>query len=161
MKDKIFGAIKQYRAYVATANMLEQHLKLYEDPERRKQFDKLTAKKTVIESWFGLLTDDELYVIKRHIMDGLSWSRLQIDYAREWGLEFSKSDRMLKKHQVSAIAKMVEFSENHGDLVNDLLAEDSTEESVGDADGHDTDSQNVRETLLQEYKEAHFEEENE
>lgn len=131
MRELIISALKEYKRYVSAANMLKQYVDRYPDPERQRRLDLLEAKRIIIESWLGLLSDDELYVIHRHLIDGLSWSKLEEEFARLRGQERAKSERMLKLNQKTAIMKMAAFTEEYGSLVEELFL--SEDESVQDS----------------------------
>ena len=62
-----------------------------------------------IEVWMGLLTEDEAFVIKRHLFDGIDVPRIAIEYRERWGEEFGKTERTIKTYQRRALAKIESF----------------------------------------------------
>lgn len=130
MRNVIITALKKYKSYVSASNMLKQYIERFPDPDRMERFAMLEARRIIIECWLGLLSDDELHVVHRHLIDGLSWSRLHLEYEHLWGEENARSERMLKINQANAIRKMEEFSEEYALLVEELF-------STGEEDTYD------------------------
>lgn len=40
------------------------------------QLFQLREKNTTVENWLSLLSEDEAYVIQRHLIDGITWPRV-------------------------------------------------------------------------------------
>lgn len=62
-----------------------------------------------IEVWMGLLTEDEAFVIRRHLFDGIDVPRIAIEYRERWGEEYGKTERTIKTYQRRALAKIENF----------------------------------------------------
>lgn len=62
-----------------------------------------------IEVWMGLLTEDEAFVIRRHLLDGIDIPRIAIEYRERWGEEFGKTERTIKTYQRRALRKIEGF----------------------------------------------------
>lgn len=62
-----------------------------------------------IEVWMGLLTEDEAFVIRRHLFDGIDIPRIAIEYRERWGEEYGKTERTIKTYQRRALQKIEAF----------------------------------------------------
>lgn len=62
-----------------------------------------------IETWLMLLNEDEAYVIKRHLIDGVDLSRVTQEYKERWGEDYSKTDRTIKTYQRKGLQKIAQF----------------------------------------------------
>lgn len=58
-----------------------------------------------------VLTEDEAYVIERHLIDGVDIPRVAAEYQKRWGEEYAKTERTLKSYQRRAIEKIAKFEE--------------------------------------------------
>ena len=81
-------------------------------PNALMQLDYIKDKNLMVESWLTLLSEDEEYVIRRHLIDGLTWPRIEIEYAERWK-EYAKTCRTLMRYQNNALKKISEFMEEH------------------------------------------------
>lgn len=61
-------------------------------PNALMQLAYIKDKNLMVESWLTLLSEDEEYVIRRHLIDGLTWPRIEIEYAERWK-EYAKTCR--------------------------------------------------------------------
>jgi hypothetical protein len=68
----------------------------------------LKRKLAVIDAWIGLLSDEECFVIKRHLVDQVSLSLLVIEYEKQWGPSQARHIRTLKRIQKNALEKMAD-----------------------------------------------------
>ena len=59
---------------------------------------------TMLESWMQLLSNDERYVIKRHLLDGIAWYRIAYEYNTKLIRSKAKSLSSLRRMQRQAIA---------------------------------------------------------
>lgn len=55
------------------------------------------------------LSEDERYVITRHLVDGLDWPRIASEYNRKWGMEHSKTGRAFMNVQQRALGRLSRF----------------------------------------------------
>lgn len=83
--------------------------------ERIEQFDRLQI---LLENLMKLLTIDERYVIKRHLVDGLGWDCIEYEYNHKLLRSASKSRSTLRRLQNAAIVKMAQYiAESSGDTL--------------------------------------------
>jgi hypothetical protein len=66
------------------------------------------------ELWMKLLSDDEAYVLKRHLVDGIDIGRIAIEYKERWGEEFTKTERTLRSYQRRAFKRIQCFEAQRG-----------------------------------------------
>ena len=64
-----------------------------------------------IDTWLTLLSEDESYVIQRHLIDGVDIPRIVVEYRERWGEEFAKTERTIKTYQRRALEKIQRFEE--------------------------------------------------
>lgn len=74
------------------------------------QLARIKEKNSMVESWLSMLSEDEEYVIRRHLIDGLTWPRIETEYAERWK-EFAKTGRTLMRYQNNALLKISSFME--------------------------------------------------
>ena len=71
-----------------------------------------------INSWLTLLSEDERYVIQRHLIDGIDIPRIAIEYRERWGDEYAKTERTIKSYQNKALQKIERFEQAKKDLMD-------------------------------------------
>jgi hypothetical protein len=70
----------------------------------------LSEQSAMIDSWLEMLSEDEAYVVRRHLIDGIDWPRIADEYDKRWG-EYTKTQRTLMRYQKSALEKIQSFME--------------------------------------------------
>lgn len=62
-----------------------------------------------------MLSEDEAYVIRRHLIDKVDMKRVEVEYAKRWA-EFGKCERTLRRYQKTAIERIYRVAEreHHG-----------------------------------------------
>ena len=97
-------ALLQYRHWQAEhAVALSLHRNLDDVPPRSKQ------KVAVIRSWLSILSDEQRFVITKHLLDRLPWPLVVIEYEKRWGKKDGKSERTLKRFQSQALQSISDF----------------------------------------------------
>lgn len=81
----------------------------------------LRKKIAVIEAWLRLLTDDEWFVITKHLVDQLTWAMVLGEYEKRWGSEQVRDERTLKRTQARALQKIEACITRH-DLGPSIIA---------------------------------------
>lgn len=74
----------------------------------------------LIGLWFLLLNKDQEHVVRRHLVDRLSWPQVTEEYAQLWP-ETAKTEGTLIRIQHRAIVVIEEFTMKHIDSLADLL----------------------------------------
>lgn len=84
-------------------------------PKQMEQLLQLRDKNATVESWLSLLSEDEAYVIQRHLIDGITWPRVWAEYSEKWK-EFGKCERTLMRYQDHALKKIQRFMNDQDDI---------------------------------------------
>ena len=66
----------------------------------------LKRKIGVIEAWLRLLTDEEWFVVTKHLVDQMTWTVVLGEYEKRWGSDQVRDERTLKRAQARAIQKI-------------------------------------------------------
>lgn len=118
-------AIKQTllkrRDYEAESRFLKQYLNDYRHKDTVNQKERLSYLEEQLHNisvWMELLTEDEAFVIKRHLFDGIDVPRIAIEYRERWGDEFGKTERTIKTYQRRALQKIAAFEEMKEKLID-------------------------------------------
>ena len=108
----VYHLICGWRRLIAEKDFYEAQSDLYTQVkyEHVEQFDRLQI---LLENLMRLLTIDERYVIKRHLVDGLDWNC--IEYNHKLLRSAQKSRSTLRRLQNSAIVKMAQYIEKSTD----------------------------------------------
>lgn len=121
MEARVKEMIRRRKAYESERNILRvcmgdlQKNAQNGRTERIGQLDRWIA---IVDGWMLLLTEDEAFVIKRHLVDGIDWPRVTLEYEKLWGQPFAKAERTLRSYQQSAMAKIVQFIADHSDMLS-------------------------------------------
>ena len=81
----------------------------------------LRKKIAVIEAWLRLLTDEEWFVVTKHLVDQMTWTMVLLEYEKRWGSEQVRDERTLKRTQARALQRIEACVEQHG-LAQDIRA---------------------------------------
>ena len=87
--------------------------------KQRERLAYLEEQLSRIDAWMMLLTEDESYVIQRHLVDGVDILRVTVEYRERWGEEFAKTDRTIKTYQRRALEKIKQFEEKTQALMSE------------------------------------------
>lgn len=66
-----------------------------------------------LNTCMSILSDNERFIITRHLIDGIAWSRIVYEYNHLSSRSKGKSLSTLRRMQHGAIEKMVEYSSHH------------------------------------------------
>lgn len=85
-----------------------------------KRVNTLFEQRKQICIWLAMLSEDETYVVRRHLIDGIDFPRIALEYQNRWGLEFAKTERTLKMYQKRALEKieMLEYAKEQMGITN-------------------------------------------
>lgn len=109
-EKKVYQLLTRWRRISAEQSFLN----LRKDPsfpERKERLELLGNVLTALESWMRILSDDERYVIKRHLVDGINWARIMYEYNTKLKRAVKKSRSTLRRMQSRAIAKIARYVE--------------------------------------------------
>ena len=103
--------ISQYRKNRAAQGQLEAQLRRDGNAMSSLLIERLLLlkeKNTMVEGWLSLLSEDEEYVVRRHLFDGVTWSRIELEYNERWKT-FGKTSRTLMLYSKRALEKIQAF----------------------------------------------------
>ena len=72
-----------------------------------KEYCNLVFIKNVIECWLELLPDDERFLVQKHLIQGLDWAKVIVEYNERWGIMNGRAERTLKRIQARAIKRIL------------------------------------------------------
>ena len=108
------------RATEAESQSLHDELRMSQYQSKDQLLARMNAvdqRLVLINTWLHILSEDEKYVICRHLVDGIDWPRINVEYRQRWGEEQGKSERSLKSYQRKAIQKIVRFVESQKEFL--------------------------------------------
>lgn len=123
-KTEVFirRAIDSYPKLVSERNAYQRYLGIRENKDIRDAYVMDDVKVAMIEGWFELLNYDERFVVEQHLIQELEWPRIAINYSERWkGL--TRAERTLVAYQASGLKKIVEFVENHQEMIIALFSD--------------------------------------
>lgn len=82
---------------------------------KKAQLLLLRERNVIVEGWMSILSEDEAYVVQRHLIDGITWPRVEVEYSEKWK-EFGKCQRTLMRYQDNALKKIQRFMNEQEDL---------------------------------------------
>lgn len=104
--------ISQHRKNYAVQGRLEAQFRRNGDTmssHLTKRLSLVKEKNAMVEGWLSLLSEDEEYVIRRHLLDGVTWTRIESEYNERWK-EFGKTSRTLMRYYKRALEKIQDFA---------------------------------------------------
>ncbi len=112
----VINDLRNHRQVCAEITMIENVLhKMQSDSAHMKynravlerHSDELLLKKETVESWLQLLTTEELFLVRTHLIQGLDWAKTIVEHERRWGIMNGRSERTLKRIQSKAVDRIV------------------------------------------------------
>ena len=97
------------REYEAQIKMLQAqyHKREEEMPDDiKKQIDDCERKLLEIDGMFSLLSANESFVIRHHLVEGLDWEQVSLKYIALWGTTSEKTIRSFQLWQTRALSKV-------------------------------------------------------
>ena len=97
--------IRQYKKNCVAQRQLE--IQLFQDSSLEKtaltqRLFELKVRTQRVRSWMLVLNEDEEFVIRRHLIDEVSWPRLEAEHIEKWK-EYGKNRRTLMRYQKNAL----------------------------------------------------------
>ena len=103
--------IRQYKKNCVAQRQLE--IQFFQDSSLEKtaltqRLFELKVRTQRVRSWMLVLNEDEEFVIRRHLIDEVSWPRLEAEHIEKWK-EYGKNRRTLMRYQKNALMKIQRF----------------------------------------------------
>lgn len=115
MEGKIVNLFKQRRRIEASARILQVELQKNSqsiNSDKSKRLHHLERKIKFVDSLLMVVNEDQAYVLRRHLIDGVDWPRVTASYNEVWGPEHTKGERTLKVYQQKGLAEILKFIED-------------------------------------------------
>lgn len=120
METRVKEMLHQRKPFEGERNILDACMRgLHSNGQNEKanRLAQLNRWIAVVDGWLLLLTEDEAFVVKRHLIDRIDWPRVTLEYEKLWGAAFAKSERTLRSYQQNALAKIVAFIADHTEML--------------------------------------------
>lgn len=131
MEKLVRSVICKYNDYTAEARLYEKLLARGDDPNTKSHLSLPEVRIEAINAWMDLLSADEKFVIKKHLIEEMEWPRVAFMFRERWKGEFTRTERSLQVYQASALAKITAFAEKHREITLRLFADIPTESRRG------------------------------
>lgn len=123
MDEFIKNTLASYLQYSSEKQMYEKLLNLQPSSANNAELlDKLQSaitKITIIDSWFAILTPDEYFAIKHHLVNSMSWEHVCSLYEKEFGVY--KTNRTFSSYQKSALLKIEKFISDNPLVIKTII----------------------------------------
>lgn len=120
LKSYIYEELKKKREYEARVEALVVLLQRKRGTESEMaiqiELDNCRCQLASIKIWRSLLTEEEEFVIRRHLIDRASWSRVVEEYSAAYGVNSCLSQRTLKNREDQAIRRIEQFHQSIGNF---------------------------------------------
>ena len=84
----------------------------------------------LVETWLTLLDMEERFIVVSHLIDGLDWAKVIVEYEKLWERENGRADRTLKRIQSKALARIADFMNTSSFFGSDNFKQDDWLEEV-------------------------------
>lgn len=104
------------REIEAKIKMLQAQYHKQEDkmPDNiKKQIEDYERKLLEIDGLFSLFSENEAFVIKHHLVEGLDWGQVSLKYVALWGAASEKTIRSFQLWQTKALSKVAYVLNNN------------------------------------------------
>ena len=121
MEEMVREMLQHRKQYEGERNILDTYISVGKNTPRNEKTTRLAQLNqhiSMVDGWLYLLSEDEAFVVKRHLIDGIDWPRITHEYASLWGAEFARAERTLRSYQQKALSKIVKFVSDNPELLN-------------------------------------------
>lgn len=132
LREKIEAEIRKLRTYEATQTTYMATRRANPVAYQYDVLGMLTTRINRIKSWMAMLPENEAYVVKRRLVDGLEWEQIVREYQRLWGGEKEPVVKILGAQQRGALQRIEWFVMEHSQWYVDFLELDEEDASTGD-----------------------------
>jgi hypothetical protein len=94
---KMFKQCKKYQAELKQFVLLNRINPNGVDAIRATELFAMYIKLGIVSICMLVLCEDEAYVVKRHLFDGVDWIKIVYEYTKLWGEENSRTERTLEQ----------------------------------------------------------------
>lgn len=115
---KLLTMSRQLNAQLTFLNILCKWKPDSLTPQRVAYLKRIEILVESIKGLMLLVSEDEAFVLDRHLVNGIDWSRVTVEYGKKWGLEYGKSERTIICYQHNALNKIEEHIKSHSDKID-------------------------------------------
>ena len=90
--------------YHGASSLTEQDIKLCIDYKNRIE---------LVDTWLTLLDTEERFLVELHLIDGLDWAKVIVEYEKLWQRENGRAERTLKRIQSKALEQIADFMNSY------------------------------------------------
>ena len=110
LEESIRGLFAMRRHYEADQILLEQ-IRISKEQEDANQpaQERIARALGTIQGFLALLPEDERFVIQRHLIDGIDWTRIGAEYEMKWGRTHGKERRTLMSYQKRGLTRIAAY----------------------------------------------------
>lgn len=122
MIKSIKKLLQKKKAYDAESRFLHERFNDQRCKPTSQQNERLSfvdSQLLCIDIWLSMLPEDELYVIQRHLIDGIDIPRIVEEYRVRWGEEYAKTERSIRTYQRRALCRIEAFELHKQALLNE------------------------------------------
>ena len=101
----IYRLLRGWRGLYEEKQEFEKRTDLSQQ-QRQERTERISEALSHLEGWMRLLTNDERFVVKRHLVDGVSWKRIECEYNTRLRRSVTKSLSSLRRIQRRALEKI-------------------------------------------------------
>ena len=122
MKTLVRKALSMTGVFNAEAAIIDYHhyIKNEEQLARARLAKERSA---MINNWLSLLNYDERFVVQKHLVEGLEWSRVILYFEKHWDGLFTRSNRQLCIYQANALRKICEYCNTFPEITLELFGD--------------------------------------
>jgi hypothetical protein len=124
-EQRIISIFQNRHRYEAEVAILRDCSDVLNDTDQAKpaaRYAILKRKVALIDHWLSYLSYDERMLIEKHLIEGLSWSRIASQIASQQEIDIPRDERTLQRLQAKAVKKISTFmQDSFADIIDDLI----------------------------------------
>ncbi len=124
-EQRIISIFQNQRRYEAEIAIMRDCSDVLNDSEQLKhsaRYAFLKRKLALIHHWLSYLPDDERTLIEKHLIEGLSWSRIASQMSSQQSIDIPCDERTLQRLQAKAVKRINAFmQDSFADILDDLI----------------------------------------
>lgn len=118
----LFQNRRRYEAEIAIMRDCSGELNNSDESKYSDRYSYLKRKLALIDHWLSFLPDDERILIEKHLIDGLTWSRIATQIANRQEIDIPCDERTLQRLQAKAVKRISTFmQDSFADILDDLI----------------------------------------
>lgn len=111
--QRVSDVLRRHRMTIARLKMIENQLCYFGASSLTEQDIALGIDCTnwieLVDTWLTLLDTEERFVVESHLINGLDWAKVIVEYEKLWERENGRAERTLKRIQSKALTQIADF----------------------------------------------------